>query len=288
MLTSHRTSGAIALAAAFITTVAGCAPPLSEDADDDALMEEDVDTAESALLAENALNWNAINWNALNWNAINWNALNWNGLLPEARARLQSTGSDGELARHAMRYVVSCALPSTASFDFSWTDEDGVAHAESYPGLMALAPQWQNAPIMEDEARWVSSCLISRVNLYGVSVLLSSRSWHRELWQMSSEEAGTFNHQEGAFWGNLFTNPPTAFACYDQHGVAYARQRQRACAAGHVNDQGAIESCGMIQIVGSCQHHCVSNGDSLGFWGGCTSSAPRPSYSFNVITVFLD
>ncbi|WP_156339192.1 hypothetical protein [Chondromyces crocatus] len=284
MSTNTWTLGTCAAVAAALS--AGCATPLVEEGDADPA--EEIATDESALLSENALNWNAINWNALNWNALNWNALNWNGLTIEARNRLLDSGNVGDLARQALRYVVSCALPASSSFDFSWRDDQGGVHAESYPGLMALAPQWQSSPITDDEARWVSACLLSRVNYYGASVLLSSRSWHQQFWVLGGDELATFTHEEGAFWGNLFTDPPSAYACYNTNHVDYARQKQRACAAGHVNAQGGVESCGMIKIVGACSDYCVPAQTPSNFWMGCTPFYSRPSFNFNVITVFLD
>lgn len=272
--------------------LAGCAAlpgEAGEGPSGEAIVEDEATTeGESLLLQENALAENGVNLNGVNLNGVNLNALEISALSLEARAALQDPGAAGDLARHAMRYIVSCALEADAAFDFSWTDGSGVQHDVSYQGLMGLAPGWQSAPLSDDEAEWVSACLISRVNRYGASVLLSSRGGHAKLKRAEDDENAAFTHREGTFWGNLFSASPTAHACFDPANVDHARQQQRACAAGHVDAQGAVAPCGMIQILGSCEDLCQSAHPQRGYYRKCSPTGAASDREDNVITVFLE
>lgn len=290
MITSVRRQFFLALCGCVL--LAGCAEPPREAGEEpggEAVVEDEVTKeGESLLLQENALAENGVNLNGVNLNGVNLNALQFSALSLEAQAAIQDPGAAGALARHALRYIVSCALGADADFDFSWTDGDGVQHGESYPGLMALAPSWQSAPLSDDEAKWVSACLISRVNRYGTSVMLSSRGDHARLKNAADDENAAFTHREGTFWGNLFSATPTAYACFDPANMDHARQAQRSCAAGHVDAQGAVTPCGVIQIVGSCEDFCQSDHPQRGYYRKCSPTGAAPDRERNVITVFLE
>jgi hypothetical protein len=222
--------------------------------------DERLEIAQSALEDDNALNPNALNPNALNPNALNPNALAWTALdfpalVPGAKSALQNATEAGVLSRELLKYVVSCAFTSEQSFVFSWLGDAGELHVETYPGLLGLASAWSYRQPSTAEQQWVSACIASRVNLYGVSVTISSRASHTALNKVGTTEMVTYTVEEGAFWGNLFGAPGALFACYNEANREHARMLSRACAAGHEGSSG-IESCGMIEIVGSCDAHC--------------------------------
>jgi hypothetical protein len=120
-------------------------------------------------LGTEALNANALNANGLTIAALNAGTLAANPLAPGAvdpgvLAAVQDPSMNGVLARQLLAYTVSCALDVTGSFSFSWTDAYGVEHDETYPGLLGLATYWASGPLDPPGRRWVSACLISRVN----------------------------------------------------------------------------------------------------------------------------
>jgi hypothetical protein len=248
---------------------------------------ETTEPGESPLLVENALATNGINLNGINLNGINLNALQMSALNDDARAAIEDPGASGDLARHALRYIVSCALTDEDSFAFSWTDAGGAVHQESYLGLLGLAAGWSSGPISTKDAEWVSACLISRVNRYGVSVLISSRGKHNELKHVDDVEVETFTHREGAFWGNLFSATPEAYSCHDAGTVTFARQHQRACAAGHLDEQGQVVPCGIVQILGSCDEICAKEQPKYGYYRKCDAGGSSGQKD-EVVTVFLD
>jgi hypothetical protein len=237
-----------------------------------------------------ALNANALNANGLALVSLSAGPLAANPLVPGAvdpsvLAALQDPGKGGALARQLLAYTVSCALDVTGSFGFSWTDGAGVEHDETYPGLLGLATYWASGPLDPPGQRWVSACLISRVNYYGVHVSLSSRGSSPALATLSADEIAAYTYEEGAFWGDVFTSPPSAFSCNYAPDVAHSRSAYRDCAAGHVDASGAVVPCGIIQLTGSCDTLCAPLDPTLGYYPECNS--PNGPATAAVVTVFL-
>jgi hypothetical protein len=228
---------------------------------------EPVGVDKAALLYGNALNPNALSPSALGLTTLSPNVLSPTALTPSkldsiALAAIQATGPEGALSRQLLRYLVGCALSASQSFDFSWIDSGGTVRAESYHGELGLAPLWNNEPLSDDgDQRWVSACLASRVNWYGVTVMLSLRAAHAPLSFLSSQEAATYTRVEGAFWGNLFVATPYVRSCYTQANVDHSRQSMRDCAAGHLETDPTtsvqtVRQCGILHIVGACDAVC--------------------------------
>lgn len=219
--------------------------------------DEIVDETEDALLDANALNANALNANALNANALNANALNANALSADALAAIEDPGASGDLARQLLKYTVGCALSPAQVFSFAWTDKYGVVHDESWPGELGLEPAWATNPLSYPGRRMVSACLASRVNYYGVSVIISSRSPAEPLKSLTTAvELSNYSNVEGAFWGDLFAEKPWLNACFNDANVINSRANLRDCATGHLLAGGGVAPCGMIKLVGSCKNVC--------------------------------
>ncbi|WP_438006782.1 hypothetical protein WME89_50930 [Sorangium sp. So ce321] len=279
----HRISTAD-VAALTLVFLASCAVSLEQE-------ETSTGTAYTSLeavnaLNPNALNPNALNPNALNPNALNPNALNPNALNPNALSAIRDPGQAGALSRQLLSYVVGCALTPAQSFIFSWTDLAGSVHEEIYTGLLGLAPSWSDKPLGQTDQQWVSACLASRTNWYGVSVTISSRGSHAAIDKTGTPELSTYTRQEGAFWGNLFGPSPYLNACHDE--VSHARSLSRECAAGHLDDGGGVQECGMIHIVGLCDSHCLPLNQRGMYYPSCVNNLTgNPEATTRVITVFL-
>jgi hypothetical protein len=239
----------------------------------------------------NAMNPNAMNPNAMNPNAMNPNAMNPNALSPSAMSAsamlaLQDPGPAGDLSRQLLKYTVSCALDSTQSFSFSWTDALGAVHDETYPGLLGLATTWATRPLEVTGQRWVTACLASRVNWYGTPVMLSSRAAHPNLSTQSAAEQSAFPREEGAFFGNVFTESPAVYACYNASNVAHSHSLFRDCASGHVDAGGAVVDCGPVQVLGDCADYCAPL-DAAGLYHPSCASVVGGSSLVNVVTTYL-
>jgi hypothetical protein len=228
----------------------GCAPESPD---------EEIGVAAQAALHPNALHPNALHPNALHPNALHPNALHPNALRPDALSpaaagSIEDPGEDGDLSRELLRYTVSCAFAVDQSFDFSWTDGEGATHAESYPGLVGLAPSWATQALERAGQQWVSNCLAARVNALGVSVMLSARGRHPALATTAAERAA-YQTREAVFFGNLFTDSPRVYACYDPLSVLPAQMADRVCAqplALDLADLSLTYDCGPISVLGPC------------------------------------
>lgn len=268
----------------LLMTATGCmAAELEGDADMGA---EDLGSGTGALVSMNALSTNALSFNALSFNALSFNALSFNALRPEASDALQDPGVGGELFRTLVRYTVGCALSASQSFQFSWTDSAGVIHEEVYPGQLGLAAAWGEHALDATGKQMVSACLAARTNRHGVSVVISMRSHQKPLrHDVGQHELDDFAYVEGAFWGDLFAETPRLRACYHEPNVQVARSAQRDCAAGQLDGAGGLETCGMIEIVGSCQDLCGGLHPSGQYYKDCDD--PDSGRMRNVVTTAL-
>jgi hypothetical protein len=237
------------------------------------------------MLLWNALNPNALNPNALRASALAMNILDEVHLASDVAAALSDPGEPGAMSRTLFRYAVECALDETQSVHHTWADVLGVAHDEEYPGLLGLASSWTEEPLSAAGQQWVSACIASRVNWYGMTVVISSRSWHAAMRSPPPLELALYSREEGAFWGNLFEDPPRLFACHHTSNAANSRRHHRECATGHVDPERGLEECGIIHIVGDCDTRCIGRDHTSRSRLSCADGAGR--WSSRVITAFL-
>src|SRR5262245_17967447 len=139
----------------------------------------DLDVDQSAIMAENALSANALSANALSANALSANALSANALSANALAAnaLTATALRDPLAREFLKYVVSCALDD---HDRIVMRIDGRQYL--FPGSLALAPEWgrEHGSCDGEFQRWVSACVLARVDAAGVKRMISLRGDNRK------------------------------------------------------------------------------------------------------------
>jgi hypothetical protein len=277
-------------AAIFACLAIGCTAEVVDDIEgenDSAVAAGELPLEGSNALNLNALNLNALNLNALNLNALNLNALNLNALDSTALSSIEDPSASGDLARQALRYMVGCALDTTQSFSFTWTDDQGMLRSETYWGTLGLATTWANSPLNPVEQQWVSACLAARVNWYGVSVMISSRGAHSALNKSQTSEITQYPKNEGAFWGNLFGAAPHVYACHYSPNTTYSRLKMRDCAAGHVDPDGSITECGVIEIVGACETYCSGIDPNNYHYKSCASVPTFDDATTRAITVYL-
>ena len=246
----------VRLALVSFVLLAGCARPQAGES-------EIADSEAQALaidngLMPNGLMPNGLMPNGLMPNALSPNALASSALSPSARKAIEDPGLAGELSRMLLRYTVSCALSPNQAFVFSWVDSEGVVHDESYPGQLGIAPEWAAAPLGLSGQELVSACLAARTNWRGVQVIISMRFYDGLLPVMEdSVESISYPYLEGAFWGNLFAPEPYLRACYMEGNSEHSRAAERDCACGHIDADGAVVQCGIIDIVGPCSDYCA-------------------------------
>ena len=227
----------------------GCGP--AEDAD--ALVEQ-----RSAVVAANALTANALTANALTANALTANALTANALTANALTAnaLTANGLRDPLGRELLKYVASCALPTgaTLSVPVAGTTYD-------FPGSLGLAPEWATARGSCDRScqRWVSACVLARVDAAGVKREISIRGDNPAL-QPVAHELRDYPVREATYYGNLFADHQPRYLCLSPG----ARSDLRVCGP-------SLADCPMT-VVGACDDVCADRG-SFGTFSDCHTSA---------------
>lgn len=189
-----------------------------------------------------------------------------------------------------MRYLVECALPETSSVGLT-LDAGGII---SYQGGLGLAPEWVSGPCTTDCQHWVSACMIARVNRWGMPFIINLTGDHPVLTQPNPNEA-QYPFQEGAFFGNYFSNPPEAFACRGKHHEPFT-MTIRAC----THDPGCRflrpGSCGPIDgYLGVTNDRWVCEREQDGYYVNCHdglsdpggATFPAGSRTFRAITLFV-
>lgn len=183
-------------------------------------------------------------------------------------------------ARKVLAFATTCALNLEQSIEFTI---NGVTYYDS--GLMGIAPAWTERALTATEAAWVSACIVSRVNLTSSLVLISARGDNAG-YDTTIGEVGDYQLEEGAFWGNAFTDLGTVqgFSC---NGVTQAADDTagdlplRECAEWDGVTDSNASACG-FHYAGLCSDVCSTDTapyTGCSFLGGSASSG--------VVTTFL-
>ena len=182
--------------------------------------------------------------------------------------------------RKVLAFATTCALDATQSIDFTIS---GVTYHNA--GLMGVAPAWLSRALTATEAAWVSACIISRVNLTSALVNISARGANAG-YDTTIGEVADYKLEEGAFWGNAFTNLGTVegFSC---NGATQAANDTigdlplRECAEWDGVANSNASACG-FNYAGLCSSVCTT---STPPYSGCSFSGG--SGSSTVVTTFL-
>jgi hypothetical protein len=202
-------------------------------------------TTDVARLASNALMPGQMQTNVLDQSA-----------LTSAAIAPYTTNAD---SRAYLNYLVGCALG---------TSQGLVSNGFTFTGSLGIVPAWTTRALTLSEARWVSACIIARLNYSGTSVQISMRGSHSSLTLVGTEGAD-YNTQEGAFYGNVFS--PKGFVGYACNGVdqaahdGYGALALRECA----NSDPAVPGKTYCNLAdkGLCTTACTTTGGS---YAGCT------------------
>jgi hypothetical protein len=269
--------------------VGGCA--ISEQ---NAEQPSDLDQSESELNASNGMAFNGLSWNGLAFNGLAFNGLSWNGLAFNGLAfnglafngmtfngmtfngmtynGMTYNGLDHPVVNSLTSYLVQCALPAGDSVSYTIDDRN-----YTFSGQIGLAPEWKTGSCGPDCQRWMTACLLSRLNKLGEHVEISIRGDHPALAVVPHEQRD-FRTREATYYGNLFEGPDRIYACYSPGSPSISR----VCG-------DSLSDCPM-QVVGACNDACRGPGRHQSF-RDCSARVPIPRRSQDVfaeaITVFL-
>jgi hypothetical protein len=170
-----------------------------------------------AAVTRNRLSSNRLAQNRLSSNRLAQNRLAQNAL---SSTRLETTLATTELlaseeGREVYSYIISCALPEGVTMEATVGGADDTAPPATlytcagghcvFAGSLGLAPYWVDRPLPPKGQRWVTACLLARVNLHDTTEAISLRGVAPEL-TVGVDEAELYNVEEGAFFGNLFAD----------------------------------------------------------------------------------
>jgi hypothetical protein len=173
-------------------------------------IEPQLSTSTQGVLEENKITSNKITSNRIELNKITSNKITSNKITSNSYKITSNHLLDTAEGRELLTYLVACAIPSDVTLQ---ADVGGVHYV--FAGEIGLAPRWLDRALRLTDQHWVSACLLSRVNRFGVSVPISIRGPHDSL-TVTRDEAATYTLEEGAFYGNIFTpvdEPIIWFSC---------------------------------------------------------------------------
>jgi hypothetical protein len=222
-------------------------------------------TSPKTIVGENRLNFNRL---ALNRLALNRLALNRLALNRLALNRLALNGTTEldmtEEGREVLKYVAQCALRDG---DVLVAEHEGVTY--EFPGLLGLAPQWEDAPLQQGDQRMLSACLLAHVNAFGVSVPISLRD--QGSLPSSPDERIQYSVYEGTFFGQVFEDGELkVYSC--QGSVSTAALEHSEDRALRVCTDGTGE-CAIVP-VGRCLDVCEQRHPDEG-WVDCWANGVR-------------
>jgi hypothetical protein len=205
---------------------------------------DDIESVQSAITAENALTANALTANALR----------------------------DPLSRELLKYIVSCALDEDDEVSFKI---DGKKY--EFPGSLGLAKDWGNKYGSCDGEcqRWVSACVLARVDHAGVKRMISIRGDNKAL-RPDDKELRRYTDREATYYGNLFVRNQPRYLCLSPGKTS----NERVCG-------DSLDDCPMT-VVGTCDDACADEGKYDAF-EDCSDRgrARRGTVYHESITVFL-
>jgi hypothetical protein len=215
-----------------------------------------------------------------------------NGLAPAgARDWYSQNGKTASLFEH----LVAIALPGSQGARMTLADHNVTGFGPfTWPagGSLSLGGSWASGAFTgQGQRERVSGAFAALTNQYGFTVQVSLRSPG----YLAPGDLTTLPMIEGAYYGDMFANPPVLYTCSGGHDAA-AAQLGRECVAG---------GCpGVIVPAGRCDDVCVETytGDAAGSpsftasapggtsnrWGFSGCKDPGGKTWSNVITVFID
>ena len=151
-------------------------------------------------------------------------------------------------------YLIECALPKHTQVEIEFDSNSTILQ-----GHFGLAENWAEQSLSIEKQRWVTACLLARVNHFGTSVLISMRTINDETYkelQPTQEEIKDFSLYEGGFYGNIFSATPWAKVCVPNRNEQVERkliEMERICAlpAYKNTKKQSISACHFI-ITNNC------------------------------------
>jgi len=207
-----------------------------------------------------------------------------NGLPATSTAPVEPAAN--QLQAMLLKYAARCALRADQELE---GPADATGARPRFPGSLGIAPEWRDGACDRACQEKVSSCLIALVNRTGKHVQLSMVSGAPAMLQSArSLQAGEgdlgFPHQEGAFFGNVFTGE--AFTCRGS-AAGKGAQVKRFCTLEPESCTGVAEFADAGRCEDVCEMSCVSLSDGSQRCAASACSDPQGHRWAFPITTYL-
>jgi Carbohydrate binding module (family 6) len=207
-----------------------------------------------------------------------------NGLPTASTARAGSAST--ELQSMLLKYAARCALREDQELQ---GPPDATGSRPRFPGALGIAPEWRDGTCDRNCQEKVSSCLIALVNRTGKHVQLSLLSAAPGMVQsakslMAGETDLGFPHQEGAFFGNVFSGE--GYACRGSEAGKGA-QVKRFCALEPESCTGLVEFSDAGRCEDVCEMSCVALSDGSQRCAAAACTDPQGHRWASPITTYL-
>jgi hypothetical protein len=196
----------------------------------------------------------------------------------------QSTAADRdkvEFQTMLLKYAARCALREDQELE---GPADATGQRPKFRGALGVAPEWRDGKCDGVCQQKVSSCLIALINRTGKHVQLSLLSAAPTLPRSlgASDNDIAFPHQEGAFFGNVFSGQ--AYACRGRD-VEKGAQVKRFCALAPESCSGLAEFADAGRCEDACEMTCrrLSDGSERCAAAACTDPQGR-RWAFPITT----
>jgi hypothetical protein len=197
----------------------------------------------------------------------------------------QSTAAERdkvEFQSMLLKYAARCALREDQELE--GPPDATTGKRPKFRGALGVAPEWREGKCDGACQQKVSSCLIALINRTGKHVQLSLLSAAATLPKTlgPSENDIGFPHQEGAFFGNVFSGQ--AYACRGKD-VEKGAQVKRFCALAPETCTGLTEFTDAGRCEDVCEMSCrrLSDGSERCAASACTDPQGR-RWSFPITT----
>jgi hypothetical protein len=205
-----------------------------------------------------------------------------NGLSASTPTPVEAAPS--EVQAMLLKYTARCALREGQQLE---GPADATGARQRFPGLLGIAPEWLDGKCDQSCQEKVSSCLIALSNRTGKHVQLSMLSGAPAMLQAAkalrpAESDLDFPHQEGVFFGNVFSGE--AYACRGS-AAAKGAQVKRFCALDPESCTGFAEFADAGLCEEACEMSCsrLSDGTERCAASACTDPQGR-RWAFPVTT----
>ncbi|UQA60911.1 hypothetical protein [Polyangium aurulentum] len=154
---------------------------------------------------------------------------------------------------HIVRSAIKCALKPEQFVTDPVT-------GEIYKGWWGLADTWETLPLDTEGQRWVTACMIQKLNYYGATVPILLEGDNTPI-NVNATLDPQYPFDESTAFGNYFLPEPALYACWESDlavqckstpGGAEDDLEARVCDDNNTN-------CG-IQMIGDCSLQCQQSG----------------------------